>query len=221
MEQVELVAYPRIITGKKVKRLRSEGLIPLVVYGRKTASTNIQAAELDTRRALHEASGQLIALNIEGEDSPRMTLARDVQRDSISGSLLHVDLYEVDMTETIEVEVSLTLTGEPPLVEAGEAVIVPILNSVEIECLPTDILQSIEVDVSRLVDLDDAIHVRDLVVPENVQILTPGDEMIVKLEPVLEEEEEEEEEFELPSALEVEVIQRGKAEEEEAEEEEE
>jgi large subunit ribosomal protein L25 len=218
MDRVQLYTQPRTVVGKRVKQLRREGIIPLVLYGETTDSTNIQASEFDTRRAVAEASGQLIALHIEGEGEPRMTLAREVQRDSISGSLLHVDFYEVDVTERIEVEVPLSIVGErePELVQAGEATVLNTLNLVEIECLPTDILQMIEVDVSGLADWDDAIYVRDLVVPESVTLLTDPEEMVARLEPVIEEEEEEEE-LEMPEIGEVEVIQRAREEEEELE----
>ena len=152
MDQVELRAESRSIVGKRVKQLRAQGIIPLVVYGRKTASANIQAVEFDTRRALARAQGQLIALRIQGEADTRQTLARDVQYDVLSGNVLHVDLYEVDMTETVQVEVSLVLIGEAPPVVTGEMLLNQVLNAVEIECLPGDIVQSIEVDISGLVD---------------------------------------------------------------------
>jgi large subunit ribosomal protein L25 len=222
MDQVELYAQPRAITGKKVKRLRAQGIIPLIVYGRSREPVSIQAPEFDARRALARSSGQLMALHIEGEDEPRMTLARDIQRDVITGRLLHIDLYEVDVSQKTQVEVSLSLVGEPHLVGTGEALLVTLLNAVEIECLPTDILQSIEVDASGLVGLDDAVYVRDLVVPDTIEILTDPDQMVARLEVVLEEEEEEEEEevfLEEPSVAEVEVIQRGRVEEEEDQEE--
>ena len=216
MDQIELTAQHRSITGKQVKKLRAEGLIPLIVYGRKVEPLNVQAVELDVKRAITEAGGQLIELRLEEEGTPRMVLARDIQRDSISGALLHADLYEVDMSETVQVEVPLVLVGEPHLVDIGEAVLVPILNSVEIECLPSDIVQSFHVDASSLVNMDDAIYVRDLVVPEGIELLTSQDEMIARLQYVAEEEEEEEEEEFVfaPSVEDVEVIQRGAGEEE-------
>jgi large subunit ribosomal protein L25 len=162
----------------------------------------------------------LIALRVAGEEDPRMVLARDVQRDAISGQLLHADLYQVDMTETVQVDVTLAFVGEAHLVSIGEAILSTMMTSVEIECLPGDILQSIEVDVSSLVDMDDAIYVRDLDVPEGITILTDEEEMIARMQYVEEEEEEEEEEeFGLPSVDEVEVI--GERQEEEGEEEEE
>ena len=220
MAQMELSAQARSVTGKQVKRLRTQGKVPLIVYGYKTDPVNLQSVEFDTRRAIAKAGGQLMALRIEGEDEARMTLAREVQRDIITGKLIHVDFYEVDITERIEVEVPLTLVGEPPMVDMGQAVLMQVLNSVDIECLPTDIMQTIEVDVTKLVTLDDEIHVRDLVVPANVEMLTNRDELVAKLEPVLEEEEEEVEEVAAaPSVEDVEVIQRGKVEEEEEAEE--
>lgn len=216
MDQIELVAQLRSVTGKKVRALRAEGIIPLVVYGR-TDPVSVQASEFETRRVVEQAGGQLISLQIEGEDQTRSVLARELQRDAISGLLLHVDLHEVDVTERMQVEVPLAIVGEPKLVASGQAVLLNMLTSVEIECLPTEIVQSIEVDVSGLVDLDDAVYVRDLIVPESIEMVTSGDEMIARMQPVLEEEEEEEEEalFVIPEA-EVEIIQRGRAEEEEA-----
>ena len=216
MEQIELAAQLRSVTGKKVKRLRSEGLMPLVVYGRTTESIPIQAATAQVARALARSGGQLIALTIEGEDELRMVLARGIQRDFISGAFLHADLYQVDITETVQVEVPLSMVGEAALVSTGEAVLSVVLNSIEIECLPTEIVQSFEVDVSTLVNMEDVLHVRDLTVPDTITVLTDGDEMIARLQYIAEEEvEEEEEEFVLaPSVEDVEVIQRGPDQEE-------
>ena len=213
MEQVELTARPRSVTGKRVKFLRREGFVPLVVYGSHTTSVNLQVEEFDLHRAVSQAGGQLIELHVAGEDDPRMVLARELQWDVITGKLLHVDLYEVDMAQKVRVEVQLELVGEPKLVASGEAMVLQTLNAVEIECLPGDIVQTIEVDLTHLVDMDDGIFVRDLAVPQTVEILTSGEEMVAKLNPILEEEEEEEEEV-LMEVEEVEVIQRGRAEDE-------
>jgi large subunit ribosomal protein L25 len=213
MEQVELTARSRSVTGKRVKLLRREGLVPLVVYGSHTTSVNLQVEEFDLHRAVSQAGGQLIELHVAGEDDPRMVLARELQWDAITGRLLHVDLYEVDMTQKVRVEVQLELVGEPKLVASGQATVLQTLNAVEIECLPGDIVQTIEVDLTHLVDMDDGVFVRDLAVPQTVEILTSGEEMVAKLNPILEEEEEEEEEV-LMEVEEVEVIQRGRAEDE-------
>ena len=219
MDQVQVNAEPRAITGKKVKTLRREGLVPLIVYGRQEP-VNVQASEFDTKRAIARAGGQLMELQIKGEKRPRMVLARDEQYDVISGVLLHADLYEVDMTETIQVDVPLSLVGESSMVETSQAMLLQVLNEVQIECLPGDIMQSIEVDISGLEDFGDAVYVGALSFPEGITVLTPADELIVRLQGIQAEEEEEEEEelVEEVEAGEVEVIQRGRAEEEEEEE---
>ena len=213
MSQVELVAQPRSVTGKRVKALRAAGLVPLVVYGPKTRPINVQAPELDVRRALARARGQLITLRISGQ-KPRPVLVKEAQRDPISGRLLHADLYEVDVTERQRVEVAIELVGEPHMVNTGQAVLNQPLTVLTIECLPTMIMQSIPVDVSGLTPERDAVHVRDLSLPEGITVLTPGDEVIARMEVLREEEEEEEEEL-IPETAEVEVIRRGRVEEEE------
>ncbi len=217
MEQVEILASPRAVIGKQVKTLRNQGLVPMVVYGKKTKPMNIKAVEFDTKRALLKASGQLVALKVEGEAAPRMVLAREVQRDFISDRLLHVEFFEVDMAEKVRVEVNLNLIGEAHLVDTGQATLLHVLNSVEIECLPGDILQGIDVDLGKLVDMDDHILVGDLVVPDTIKILTPADELIARQTPIVEEEEEEEEEVVsvVDAAGQVEVVSRAKEEEEE------
>jgi large subunit ribosomal protein L25 len=217
MERVEITSSPRELTGKKVKRLRHEGVVPLVVYGR-NEPVNLKGVEFDINRAIARASGQLIALNIEGQKQAKMVLAREVQRDVITGKILHVDFYEVDMTEKVRVEVQLQFVGEPRLVAINEATLLQMLTSVEIECLPGDIMQSIEVDVGGLAEIGDSLLVSDLVVPDTSEILTPADEMVVRLNAIVEiEEEEVEEEILFGEVGEVEVIGRGKTEEEEEE----
>ncbi|MBN1936327.1 MAG: 50S ribosomal protein L25 [Anaerolineae bacterium] len=213
MEQVEILASSRVVIGKQVKALRNQGLVPMVVYGKKTEPMNLKAVEFDAKRALLQASGQLIALKIEGEASPRMVLAREVQRDFISDHLLHIEFFEVDMAEKVRVEVDLNLIGEAQLVKSGQATLLHVLNSVEVECLPGDIMQAIDVDLSKLVDLDDHILVSDLVVPDTIKILTPADELIARQTPIAEEEAEEEEQVAVgvvDAAGQVEVVSRAK-----------
>jgi large subunit ribosomal protein L25 len=216
-ERVGFTTRPRVVTGKKVKTLRAQGLVPLVVYGRKTAPIILQGVEFDLQRAISRSGGQLIELNIEGQKGSKMVLAREIQRDVLTGSLVHVDFYEVDMAEKVRVEVQLNFVGEPALVGTNQATLLQTLSSIEIECLPGNIVQSIEVDLAKLVEMDDSLFVSDLAVPDTVEVLQPADELVVKLNPIVEEEEEVEEE-EFVEVGEVEVIGRGRTEEEEFDE---
>jgi len=217
MEQFELKAEKRTIIGKKVKGLRREGLIPAVLYGPKTEPIPIQCDERELQHVLARAGGtNMISVRIGKAHKPKMALARGVQRDVITGELYHVDFYQVVMTETVKTEVNIILSGEPPAVQQTEFMLLQGTDSVEVECLPGDLIHSIEVDVSTLLEFDDAIYVKDLQVPDNVTILTDGDELVAKVQRLrLAEEEEVEEEVEVaPEEVEVEVIAKGKAEEE-------
>ena len=218
MEQIELRAEKRTIIGKRVKGLRREGIIPALLYGPKTEPVSIQCDERELQHVLARAGGtNLISLRIGDAGKPKMILVSEVQRDSITNELYHVDFYQVVMTETVTAEVNIVLTGQPPAVQQKEFMLLQGTDSVEIECLPGDLIHSIEVDLSTLVEIDDAIYVKDLQVPENITILTDGNELVAKVQRLRVAEEEEEVEVEV-APEEVEVIAKGK-EVEEAEEE--
>lgn len=227
MEQIELTAQTRDVIGKKVKRLRAEGSVPAIIYGPEIDPIPIQVDEIDLSRTLARAgANRLITVNIDGDENAHVTLARDVQRDILTRSLLHVDFQEVVLTETITSDVPINLEGTPSIIERGEALINQTLDSIEIEALPTDLIPSITLDISHLEEIDDAIFVRDLELPEQIRILTDPDEMIVRvghlemdveaLEEAILEEEELEVEI-LPEGVEPEELEE--VPEEEAEEE--
>ena len=216
MEQIELKAEKRTIIGKRVKGLRrEEGLIPAVLYGPKTEPIPIQCDGRELQRVLARAGGtNLISVKIGDAGRPKVALAREVQRDSITKELYHVDFYQVVMTEKVKTEVYLVLTGQPLPVQQNVAMLLQGADSVEVECLPGDLIHSIEVDISTLSEINDAIYVKDLQVPGNVTLLTDGDELVAKVQRlrVVEEEEEVEEVVEV-APEEVEVIAKGKEEE--------
>ncbi len=218
--QAELIATKRAVLGSKVKRLRQQGWVPGVMYGRDFASLPLQFDEHDLRAVLSAVGGsQLISVKVEGRDDPEHALVREVQRDSISGALLHVDLYRVMMTQTITAEVPLAVVGQSPVAEEREGILLHGITELEVECLPGDLVDAIEVDLSELTEVGQAILVRDLAVPAGIEVLTEPDDMIVRLVPLeelelVEEEEEEEEELVMvPEAEEVEVITEAEPEE--------
>ena len=214
MEQIELKAEKRTTIRKRVKGLRREGIIPAVLYGPKTEPIPIQCDGRELQQVLARAGGtNLISLRIGRARKPKMALAREVQRDAITNELYHVDFYQVVMTEKVSAEVNIIFTGQSPPVQQAGAMLLQGTDSVEIECLPGDLIHSIEVDLSTLLEIDDAIYVKDLQVPENIAILTEGDEMVAKVQRLrLAEEEEVEEEVVEVAPEEVEVIAKGKEE---------
>ncbi|HUW95763.1 MAG TPA: 50S ribosomal protein L25, partial [Anaerolineae bacterium] len=110
MEQIELRAQSRTVFGKKTRALRRSGIVPATLYGPRTEALSLQMAAKELNAVLHQAgTNRLISLRVDDAGKPRMILARDVQRDVITQSLLHVDLYEVVMTEKITAEIPITL----------------------------------------------------------------------------------------------------------------
>lgn len=219
MEQIELRAERRNTFGKKTRRLRKAGLIPATLYGPRIEPVSLQVQEWDLHRVLDTAgSNQLIRLWLDDAREPRMILAREIQRDVITHSLVHVDLYEVVMTEKTTAEIPLSLVGEAPIATETAVLLVRGLDSVHVQCLPRDLVESIEVDLSVLKEKDEAILVKDLVVGPEIEILTNPEEVVVRVltvkakvvEEILEEEAE---------APEVEVITAAREAEEEPEEE--
>ena len=216
-EYVSLEVTQREVLGKKVKQLRRDGKVPVVLYGPGSETMSLTADGRELRQVLLEAGGtQLIELNVGGEKIP--TLARDVQRDPLRGDILHVDFYRVSMDRPISADIPIILVGENALVETGAAVLVHSLNTLSIEALPSSLMAMIEVDVGRLTEIGDQLLVRDLSVPGDVTILTDENELVAKLDypQLAEEEEEEEEEFFLEETAEPELI-RGRREEDEEE----
>ena len=220
MQQIELNAAPRKVTGKQVKALRRAGLVPANLYGRSVKPLALQVDAKSLNRVLvHAGTSRLITLNVEGRPESLKALAREIQREPITGSLYHVDLFAVSMTERIKLDVRIVLTGESPAVQRGEGVLVHALNSVEIQCLPGDLMNAIRVDVSTLDKVDAQIAVKDLKVSEGIEILAGLDEMVVRVTPVREEKVEEVVPVAAEAAPEGEVIEKGKKEEEVPEEE--
>ena len=227
-EQNLLTAEIRSIKGKRVNLLRRAGLLPGIIYGRigkdQIEPIPIQLNLHDASKIINRLTGSsLVKLNVEGDEYP--VILREAQRDVILGTLKHVDFMAVSLTEKLQTAVPIELIGQAPAEINLAAVVVTGISELEIECLPQDLPERIEVDATVLVDMDSAIYVRDLNLPEDFEVLTDPDELIAGVTYVtIEEEEEEEEEAEfaelLEEDLEPEVIEKGKKEEEDFESEE-
>lgn len=214
MEEIVIQAEHRKVIGKKVSRLRREGKLPAIIYGRGVESIPIFLEGRMVNQVLPRVtSSSLIVLDLEGER--HMALVRDRQREPVTGEILHVDFLEVSMTEKITTMVNLDLVGVAPAMKEYGGIIVTQQEQLEIECLPEDLIDTIQVDISGLMEIGDAIYVRDIPSPPNVEVLTSLDELVVIVSPPRPEEEEEEEELVemLEEAEEPEVIERGRREE--------
>jgi large subunit ribosomal protein L25 len=218
MEEVVIKANHRQVVGKKVKVLRREGILPAVVYGHNVDSIPISLDMREASRTLDRLSpSALVVVDIDGEQ--HYTLVRDKQRNPILGSILHVDFQAVSLDEMVRADLNIKIVGVAPAVETYLGIVVPSLEQVSIECLPKDLPDRIEADISGLIEIGDSLLVKDLLVPDGVEILSDPEEVVVVVIAQAVEEEIEEE-VEIEEDLEPEVIERGKREEEEAGEEE-
>jgi large subunit ribosomal protein L25 len=180
-EKIELKVDPREVTGKKVKFLRKKGMVPVHLFGHNMASQTLQGDAGVLGKVLAQAGGtRLINLKVGNSQDNHSVMVREVQRDPIRGSLIHVDFYEVNVAEKIRVEVPIVITGESPALKARENMLYQTLNTLHIECLPDKMPDTIPVDISAIQEVDQAIHVKDVHLPD-VTILNDPDLVIVKV----------------------------------------
>lgn len=182
MDKIELVAHKRDILGKKVRFLRRKGITPVNLYGHGVESTSLQIETPALKKALAQAGmTSLVHLKVGSAKRPHMAIVRGIQRDPAKGELLHVDFYQVRMDEKLKIEVPLVLIGKAPAVKEHGGILVQELNSLEVECLPANMPHSIEADISGLVNLDQATHVKDLKVGEGVTVLTDPEKPVARI----------------------------------------
>ncbi len=186
-----LAAEHREITGKAVNRLRKEGRLPAVVYGNGVDSSNvtIDAHEFELLRK-HTGPNSLVDLSVDGKKALPV-LINSVQVHPVHRRPLHADLFLVRMTQELTVDVPLVASGESHAVLQLNGTLLHPTETVRIRALPDHLPQSIEYTIESLVDFDSSLHVRDLVIPSDVTLLTDGDEIIAKVQaPRVEIEEE-------------------------------
>lgn len=200
MPDLELHAEARTVLGKKVAVLRRAGVTPANIFGHNIASQAIQVPTLEITHLLRRAGGtNLIRIDLASEAAPRMVLVRSVSRKPTTDQLLHIDFYQVSMTERTVVEIPLVLTGTSPAVAEGIGLIYQHLSTIAVECLPGDIPNQIELDVSSLVNTHSVLHVSDLSLPENVSVVGELDRVAVSVNASTVEEEPEEGAEEAPA----------------------
>ena len=217
VERPSLDVQQRQIIGKRpVRRLRLEGLVPGVIYGRETKPISVTVQRRELARLLHSKTGEhaLVTLRLQGDKAwEKPALVKSVQHDPLDGHVVHVDFHAIVLTEKIRVGVAVVLKGEPVGVKQDGGILEHFLREVEVECLPTEIPAGIEVDVAAL-KIGDALHVSDLTAPANTKILTDSAGVIASVQaPKVEKPEEE-----AAAATEPEVIREKKEEPAEGEE---
>ncbi len=216
MERLKIEARPRRVVGKQVHALRRQGLLPAVLYGR---GISPQPLELEARTASKVLSrvgaSTLVELTVDG--MTHNVLVREIQRDPIRTNIRHVDFLKVAMDVAIRTSVPLEIVGEAPAVKTYGGVLVSGLDEIEVEALPGDLPDRVTVDLSSLTGIGQSVTVGDLYAGKNVKVLTPPDEVVLRV--MAQAVEEVEAAAPAVEMVEPEVIERAKKAEEVEEEE--
>ena len=182
MEQIELRVTTREVLGKKVRFLRRQGITPVHLFGHDIESAALQCDTGQLQRVLAQAGKtRLIGLRLDKAKKPRNVVVREIQRNSQTGELLHVDFYQVRMAEKIKVEVPIVLVGEAPALKSKGNMLMQELSKLTIECLPDEIPPTIELDLSSLTEAEQAIQVKDITLGEGITVFDDPEYIVVKV----------------------------------------
>jgi len=223
MKSVPLKAYPRTQTRRGgVKKLRATGRVPAVIYGREVKPQNLEVSAKEIGDLIHHSASEnlLVDLAVENDArAKRLALVQEIQHHPLNGQVLHVDLHEVAENEKVIVMVPVETVGEAIGVKTGGGVLEHVLFKLKLRALPKDLPEQIVLDVSHL-ELGKAIHLGEIKVPSNVEVI--GDKNIPVVAVALPRTEEEEAAAAAPAegvaAGDVEMIKEKKEEGEEGEE---
>ena len=185
---LEIAVTSRDVYGKQNKRLRTTGLVPGVLFGKKIGSIPVQVDAKALELLYHQAGRtSVVKVSVDG-GQPTSAIIKSLQRNPLTRRALHVDLFAVDLTQEMLADIPLSFTGMSPAVELEGAILFTSLDHLKVRGLPGDLPHEIEVDLAPLVDLESTIHVRDLLVDSRVTVVNDPDDLVAKVTPPREEE---------------------------------
>jgi len=209
MEKIVLQAEPRGVGRHQIREIREANRVPAVVYGAKKEAQVVAVDAKALRKALHVAGTGLVSLQI-GDQAPVQVLTREIQRDPVKRSLLHVDFHVVSMTEKLRLHIPIEQDGTAPVLSNPDMVLVRRMDTIEVECLPADIPAHLVADMSKLETVDDDLLVGDLRLPAGVRLMTDPTHIVFSVTMSRAAAEEEAAEAAVVTE-EVEVVAKGKA----------
>lgn len=183
MEKIQIESQARDSKTDVVKKLRQDGLIPAELYGHNVPNVHLTLNQNTFEKVLRKA-GESTIIELLGPDGKvHNVLIQEVQKHYLTSKPIHVDFYEVKMTEKLTATVELQFTGESKAVRELGGNLLKVLTEVEVECLPGDLPSHIEVDISVLKTYADVIMIKDLKVSDKVTINGDSEETVVKVQP--------------------------------------
>lgn len=190
MERVNLETQLREERGKgMVKRLRKEGFIPAVVYKGGQDAISLKLSQKDFLKVISTKAGSNVIINLKISDKKgsskthkdKTVMIKEIQKDPVHGSILHIDFNEISLTETQRFKVKLEPKGEAPGLKEG-GTLERLIWEIDVECLPTQIPEKLEVDISNL-KIGDSVFVKDIIPVEGVKILQDAELIALSVKP--------------------------------------
>ena len=180
MKRSKLTVEKRKVTGKKVKKLRREGILPANIYGKDIKSLAVQLPQKEFEKVLKEVGETgLVDVQLNGELRP--SLIHNVQMDYLHSVPLHADFFQVNLKEKVKTMVPIKVLGEAKAVSDKLGLLLQPLSEVEVEALPADLPEYIEINVESLAAVNDQMAVSDIKPPTGVTILTDPSQVVVKI----------------------------------------
>lgn len=182
-EKFKLDANTRKVTGRKVKMLRKQGIIPANIFGKNISSESIQLSQKEFQKVFNQAGETgLINLSVDGREA-KPVLVSMVQVHPVTDQPLHIDFHQVDLKVKVSATVPIHIIGESPAVKELGAVMLQAISEVSVEALPTDIPNHFDVDVSTLTTIGSQVTIADLKIDASkVTIDISPDEPVVLIQ---------------------------------------
>lgn len=192
MPELKIKALKRDVLGKKTRFLRRQGITPAHLFGHSLESIALQCDTDELKKIVARAgTTRLISLNVEGDNEVKNVFLREIQKDTLSRDLLHVDFYQVRKGEKMTMDVPIVLVGEAPAMKGKGRILSRGTVVLSLECLPEKVPPQIDVDISGLMELDQSIHVKDIHLDPDILVHDDPELLVVKVSEIVIKVEEE------------------------------
>jgi large subunit ribosomal protein L25 len=192
MAELKIKAQKREVLGKRNRFLRRQGITPAHLFGHSLDSLALQCDSNELKKIVSSAgTTRLISLEVEGDKDAKTVFLREIQRNALTRQLMHVDFFQVRKGEKMTMDVPIVLVGEAPAMKGKGRILSHGINVLSIECLPEKVPPQIDVDISVLTELDQSLHVKDIVLDPEIEVKDDPEQMVVKVTEIIIKIEEE------------------------------
>ena len=181
---MELKVQARSVLGKKVKQLRRAGVVPANIYGKGLDSVAIQVDAPELKQLLLDTGrNAIIQVSVagKGKAASHDVMVRDIARDPVTGGILHVDFFKVQMSQPIQVEVAISLVGLAPAVDLGLGTLVHGVNALHVEGLPAHLPSFLELDVSGMAEAHSVLYAREVTLPPGLTLASDPEQVVASI----------------------------------------